>query len=227
VSPETQAFLDQVRDAEAPSPEVEARVLRALNATVAAGALGAGAWSASKLVKLLVGGALSGWKGGALGLCLLVATSAVVWPREREEEAQTRPVEVAHARVALEPTAAPAPTAAPSQLAPPLEKSRPVPTRPSAVPARLSSLRAELSLLSQVQAALRRGEGSEALRLLDQHRTSDRQLDAERAAARVLALCAAGQTEQARRAAAVFTRQHPGSVQTAAVARSCAGQEQP
>jgi hypothetical protein len=197
-----------------------------LNAAVAAGALGAGVWSASKIVKLLTSGGLWGWKGGTLGLCLLIATGSVVWPRA-EEKVLPSPVAVVHAPVSTEAAAAPAPSATAPDTAPAARETRAAPARASAAPGRPPSLRAELALLSQVQAALQRGEGGEALRLLDEHRTSDRQLHAERAAARVLALCAAGKTEEARSAAAAFTRQHPGSVQASAVARSCAGQEQP
>jgi hypothetical protein len=227
VSPETQAFLDQVRDAEEPSPEVEERVLLALNTAVAAGALGAGVWGASKLVKLLASGGLWGWKGGTLGLCLFIAASASVWPSQEVVRPRRAAVVPPPAPAAIEPAGAPAPSALTLLPAPTQRETHAAPPRASAAPARPSSLRAELSLLSQVQAALQRGEGDEALRLLDEHRTSDRQLHAERAAARVLALCAVGKTEEARRAAAAFTRQHPGSVQTSAVARSCAGQEQP
>lgn len=223
MSPETQTFLDQVRDAEDPPPEVEARVLLALNAAVAAGALGASAWSASKVIKLLASGG-SGWKLGSLGLCLLAATSAVVW--SHADVQQPRPAPVARAPVSIEADAAPAP--APLQTALEAPKTRPVPARASAAtPARAPSLRDELSLLSRVQAALQRGDGSEALRLLDEHRTSDRQLYAERAAARVFALCAAGKAEAARSAAATFAREHPSSVQASAVARACAEKEQP
>jgi hypothetical protein len=228
VSPESQAFLDQVRDAEDPSPEVEERVLLALNAAVAAGALstGAGAGSASKVAKLLASSGASGWKLGALGLCVLAGTSALVWPHE--EVQRPRPVPVVHAPASVEPDAAPAPVVAPLHTALEPPKARVVPARASAATsARSPSLRDELSLLSRVQAALQRGEGSEALRLLDEHHTSDRQLYAERAAARVFALCAAGKSEEARGAAAAFARAHPDSLQTSAVARSCAGKEQP
>jgi hypothetical protein len=224
VSPETEAFLDQVRDAEDPSPEVEERVLLALNAAVAAGALGAGAWSASKIIKLLTGGSVSGWKLSTLGLGLLAATSAVFWPRE--EARPPRPVPVVPAPPPREPesAAAPAISALPTALEP--AKIRAAPARASAAAsAKAPSLRGELSLLSRVQAALQRGDGSDALRLLDEHHTSDRQLAAERDAARVFALCAAGRAEEARRAASAFAREHTGSVQTTAVARACAGKE--
>jgi hypothetical protein len=83
-------------------------------------------------------------------------------------------------------------------------------------------LRAELELLERVQAALRRGDARAALRALDAHRTDDRVLLAERRAARILALCGLGRTAEAQAAAAEFERQHPDSVQRAAIASSCA-----
>jgi hypothetical protein len=96
--------------------------------------------------------------------------------------------------------------------------------KPEAASERASaaSLEAELALLREVQAALRRGAGNEALRKLDTHRTRDRQLLAERSAARILALCAVGRVEEARRAAQVFLKQHPRSLQRAAIVESCA-----
>jgi hypothetical protein len=234
VSPETRAFLDRVRDAEDPPPEVEERVLLSLNAAVAAGTLGAGALGTSKLVKLLTSTGIAGWKLGALGLCLFAATSAVVWPREGAIPPRRIPVPVVPvrapvpARASVEAEKTPAKAVTPLRAAPEPPKIRPSLVRaPGATSARSPSLRDELSLLSQVQAALQRGDGDEALRLLDGHHTSDRQLGAERAAARVLSLCAAGKTDEARNAAATFAQKHPNSLQTSAVARSCAGKEQP
>lgn len=119
-----------------------------------------------------------------------------------------------------------APTSAPSTSAP----STPVPVRakPRAraaaapAPAAASRLRAELELLQRVQAALKRGEASSALRALDAHQTTDSTLLAERRAARILALCQLGRVDEARRAAAAFVKQHPDSLQRAAVDGSCA-----
>jgi hypothetical protein len=118
-------------------------------------------------------------------------------------------------------------TAVPSRSVP----SKPVPIRAKpraraaaapAAPAAASSLRAELELLQRVQAALKRGEASSALRALDAHQTTDATLLAERRAARILALCQLGKIDDARRAAADFVKQHPDSLQRAAVDGSCA-----
>ena len=84
-------------------------------------------------------------------------------------------------------------------------------------------MREEIALLADVQAALERGDGAKALTRLDGHVTTDRQLLAERSAARILALCLLGRDTEARRAALVFMHAHPASVQRTAVERSCAG----
>jgi hypothetical protein len=124
------------------------------------------------------------------------------------------------------PTSAPstpAPsTAAPSTAVPVRAKPRARAAAAPAAPGAATSLRAELELLQRVQAALKRGEASSALQALDAHQTTDSTLLAERRAARILALCQLGRIDDARRAAAAFVKQHPGSLQRAAVDGSCA-----
>jgi hypothetical protein len=83
-------------------------------------------------------------------------------------------------------------------------------------------LRDELALLSDVQSALERGDGAEALRRLDGHATSDRQFVAERHSARITALCLVGRVAEAQQLGAVFFRENAQSVQRTAVERSCA-----
>jgi len=113
-------------------------------------------------------------------------------------------------------------TSTPSTQPPGRAKPRARAAAAPAAPVAASSLRAELELLQRVQAALKRGEASTALRALDAHRTTDTTLLAERRAARILALCQLGQIDDARRAAADFVKQHPESLQRAAVEGSCA-----
>jgi hypothetical protein len=127
------------------------------------------------------------------------------------------------------------PSSSPEPQAPAPVPSTPVPSTPVPVraapraraaaapaPAAASRLRAELELLQRVQAALKRREASSALQALDAHRTTDSTLLAERRAARILALCQLGRIDDARRAAAAFVKQHPDSLQRAAVDGSCA-----
>ncbi|MBN1605549.1 MAG: hypothetical protein JW940_02895 [Polyangiaceae bacterium] len=100
--------------------------------------------------------------------------------------------------------------------------------RPSvpAVEAPTSQLQAETSDLTLVQQALRSGRPAVALALLDQQDARHRggALAQERAAARVLALCLAGETTQARLQAKRFERTWPRSSLLARVQSACGGQ---
>jgi hypothetical protein len=82
----------------------------------------------------------------------------------------------------------------------------------------------EASLLRAANGALARGDSSAALARLDEHaaRFPHGALSAERQAARVFALCAAGRTAEARGAARAFLAAHPRSPLAAQVRRSCA-----
>lgn len=112
-----------------------------------------------------------------------------------------------------------------------LDRVRAVPTarlpeRPQSAPALQvePGLEAELVLLSRVQALLRRGDGEQALELLDRHRGplgGSQQLADERLAAEVFAACAAGDRVRARRAADQFLRRAPASPLAPRVRSSC------
>jgi hypothetical protein len=220
MSPETQAFLDQIRDAEDPPPEAEQRVLSALNATVVAGGV-AGAHGLSKLLEPLSSWGISGLKLGTVVLCAVAVIETADSPgtelgaKRAVAVVQRAPHEAAPAQARSEPSR-PLPT--------PLKLERPAQQAAKATKrerVQVQSLREELALLVDVRAALQRGDGHAALALLDGHDTSDRQLLEERTAARVLALCAAGRVDEAREAAAAFARRYPSSLQLVAVARAC------
>lgn len=85
-----------------------------------------------------------------------------------------------------------------------------------------SGLGAELALLQRAQAALRRGDGAGALRELETFPDGSGLLLAERRVARVLALCSLSRVAEAQALAAEVVRTDPGSVQRAALQRSCA-----
>lgn len=247
---ETEAFLDLVRDAEDPTRADEARVQRALRAAIAAGVPPSvepgveinGSLEGTSFGDALARLGLSGAKLNLLAVCAAaaLATGDTRMPRGPDVlgEMRTRvPVGVA---APLDPGAAePSPPAVDAEpVAPPLTPELPMSAPPAPAPVRTkpraraaaapaapvaaSSLRAELELLQRVQAALKRGEASSALRALDAHQTTDSTLLAERRAARILALCQLGQIDDARRAAADFVQQHPESLQRAAVEGSCA-----
>jgi outer membrane protein assembly factor BamD (BamD/ComL family) len=100
-----------------------------------------------------------------------------------------------------------------------------VPAAPPEIPAPpRSSLHEETTLLREAEIALARGDGATALRRLDElaARQPGGVLREERMAARVLALCAAGRTEEARREGEHFVAAMPASIQVPRVKGSCA-----
>jgi hypothetical protein len=107
--------------------------------------------------------------------------------------------------------AAPAPEPAPS--------SSPSPAAPA------DALAEETRLLRDADAATRAGDATRALALLAEHarRFPRGALAEERDAETVLALCAAGRTEDARAAARRFLAARPGSALAGRVRSSCGG----
>jgi hypothetical protein len=235
MTPETRAFLDAVRTADNPSAEDERRVLSAVRTAVAASAGAGAAVGLSKAKALVGGGAASSFKLGGLVLGLSAAAwfssqavsrdrparntatssaASATWAPARPAGSTSPPAPLSEA---TPPTAAPSagtrPTPAPGPRAPA--------TIDTAAPA-LPNLRDEITLLTEVQAALDRGDGATALRHLDRQAPVDGRLLAERRAARIFALCLLGRTEEAAQSARVFFRAHSTSVQKAAVERSCA-----
>lgn len=241
MSPETRDFLATVRRAEDPSPSDEMRVLAALEATLA-GALTGAALGGARATKGLAGTAGSGLKlvGALLGVSVGGALVAVGISYGPAQPTATSPhdsgqVSISHAPLpssaapvlssSAPPTGAASPTSASARspaAGPPQVQQAAAPPASSTTPARAASLRDEISLLTGVQSALERGNGAEALRRLDEHTTSDRQLLAERRAARITALCLLGRVPEAQALAAVFLREHAQSVQRPTVERSCA-----
>lgn len=232
MSPETRAFLDTVRLAEDPTPEDQQRVLSAVRAAVATGAVVGAGMGASKAAKLL-GGVASGVKVG--GLVLGLSAAAWIASGAMSTEPVPRTTAVVPHQLPTVPASEPKSSAttafqrSPEALASPAAEPKGTPR--AAGPARSAastsattpSLRDEITLLAEVQAALARGDGATALRRLDEHATGDRRLLAERRAARILALCSLGRAAEAAQAAQGFFREYPSSVQRTAVERSCAG----
>lgn len=90
----------------------------------------------------------------------------------------------------------------------PESPATPVPATP-----KTTTLAAEMTLLAQANAAMRRGDAAAALATLDEHRRrfADGQLAPERDVARAVALCELGRREAARAVADAFARAHPSS----------------
>jgi hypothetical protein len=226
MSPETRAFLATVRHAEDPEPGDKRRIQAALGGSFAGEAeSGAPELVAAKTGKLAGLTSASGLKIGGAVLALAAGTWLTSSTLARRSAAPHEAVKAPSAAVrAGVPTPVVSARSVPTSDAP----ANPAAPRTSETATRTkvpmaASLREEIALLADVQAALERGDGATALRRLDEHVTSDRQFVAERRAARILALCAAGRAAEARRAAAAFLRDHGGSVQRSAVERSCAG----
>jgi len=131
--------------------------------------------------------------------------------------------------VAASPGAPPAPSAEASAVAPAQESARvPSTERASSAPsARSQRLAAEIALLARVNAAVNAGQGARALELLAEYDRTFKPglLGEERAAASVLALCAAGRTTEARAAAKRFSSRWQRSPLSGRIAKSCAGTE--
>jgi hypothetical protein len=248
MSPETRAFLAEVRAADDPTGGDEMRVLARLDAALAGSSDLAASGEPASATGVLggasglkLGGVLVGISAG-IALAVAVLAPSPVPPRMTAAPAVTAPATLSAPAIRATPAmpsasartpsgrlraATPPPARAPSRET---DVRPPAPTVPNAAGTAAQSqrhdarsVREELSLLTDVHAALARGDGASALRRLEAHVTEDRQFVAERAAARVLALCTLGRVNEARRAATIFVREHPGSVQRAAVERSCAG----
>jgi hypothetical protein len=93
-----------------------------------------------------------------------------------------------------------------------------------ATPSRANSLTDETEGLRRAQEALNAADANAAIAQLDDlaRRHPDGLLREERLAARVLALCAAGRADEARREAERLLAEVPGSIQAARVRASCA-----
>jgi hypothetical protein len=231
MSPETRAFIEQVRAAEEPTPGDERRVFEAVRSAVVGTPSLLASGGAAKATTKFVLSKGSGLKllGALVAVSASVTLVAVMAPSDGPGEPLPAPARVAARdalpaplRVAESATVPPAtlPSASGGPVAEPEDPANGAPLDAKAP--RSLSLRKELALLADVQAALERGDGATALRRLDAHVTVDRQFIAERRAARILALCALGRVQEARDSAAIFLRKNPGSVQRAAVEHSCA-----
>jgi hypothetical protein len=237
MSPETRAFLDEVRTAEDPTPADERRVLSAVHAALATGAVVSGGIAASKGMNALGVSVATGMKAGGLVLGLSAAAwiaATVLSPNP------PAPAAVSPARPIVAPAASATTVSSPRlrETTPPLatesdQRPRATPSPAAASPAATSSvppssalpsLRDEIAVLAEVNAALSRGDGATALQRLDEHDAAERRLLAERKALRIRALCLLGRTPEAERLARAFLREHPTSVQRTAVERSCAVQ---
>ncbi len=178
--------------------------------------------SRSRLVPILAGLGVAALGGGLYAMELV---------RSSEPEAPLVPPAPAPqaARVAPPAAAPKAPSETPTVAAtPPAAERSPSSDRvESPRTSRQQNLTREIDLLARVNAAANAGDGSRALALLAEYDREFRpgMLGEERAAASVLALCAAGRTAEAKAAAKRFATRWQRSPLADRVAHSCAGKQ--
>lgn len=164
------------------------------------------------------------WQGGSLveePEPAAVVDQVVVVDDDERRRARPRTPEAPVAVAPFVPPPPPAPIVA--------QKSKPrAPTprveRTDDAPTDAASTLEQVGAIRKAYAALKAGDPSQALRVLDAHakRWPTSEFAGERDLLRVKALCAAGRTSEAESAAAAFKRKHPGSPLGAAL-KQCAG----
>ncbi|MDI3288948.1 hypothetical protein [Polyangium sp. 15x6] len=190
--------------------------------------LGSLAWKG--MLAVLVGGAAS-----AVAILGPTATRMETPPAATHLEAPAQPGKTPPAQMPAEaepPTVAPVndppPSPAPALPNTPAVNAQPRRTAPTVAtnepsPAPTDPLLAETRRLRAVHGAMQEGDPEQALRLLDENSASaeGQSLRAERAAARVLALCKLGRADEARAEAARFLSESPGSPLADRVRKAC------
>jgi hypothetical protein len=166
-----------------------------------------------------------------LGALCVIGAALALWPEggaRRQAPGSSAPAdEVAPLpRPFFQPQPEAQPQPQPQPLPQAQAQARPHPPSAPRIyrPDRSLQLSAEARALAHAQRALRDSAPTRALTLLDEQ---DREfasglLSEERAAARVIALCAAGRVAEARQNASAFTQRYPASPLRARVLAACA-----
>lgn len=149
------------------------------------------------------------------------ARAAASTPTTSAASASPVPEDISGTTTRDEPTPTPEPRRQPVARAP-VPEDMPGEVAPEAS---ASALAAEAALMQRAQSALAAEDADAALRLLEQHAREYPAglLSPERAALRVVALCAAGREGEGRAEAASFLRAHAGSVLAGRVRGACDG----
>lgn len=210
LDPQSRRLIDEVTASEAATPELQERLWESLSqrlqqplpptaAAAASHMRGASQLhaSSSPLLKLVIGVFVVG-----------AATASVVQVRRH------------NAVTSVTPQLRPSPSVS---SAPPLSEAAPAAKTALADATGDGTLAAETALLARAQRALRSGDPSAALPIIDEHaaRFPRGELAQERDAARVFALCAMKHTPEARRAQQQFLRSWPRSPLAARVEGAC------
>jgi hypothetical protein len=242
LSPEARLLLARARESIEPSGVDRERGRVAVRAALASAAVPTVVAAATPVAAMV--------KTGAIALAIVTAVGVTAYRRSNMRSAPALPAVEAQVAeptpAAAAPVFAPEPSPEPARVEPapiampagttvaratPLPakralSARPEPTVPSAddptAPA-TDTLSEEIASMEQVEHALSSHQPARARALLDamKGRFPHGVLIEERMAARVVAQCALGQSEQARAAADAFLRAHPRSPQAARVRAAC------
>ena len=240
LSDEARRIVDDARAAYGPSHEDRARVGATLPLHLAAAVGATAAASTGSSAAAAPVGFLAG-KGALLGLTALVvvggASVGYWWSRSETRGARApstaSAVSTSSARTTNQPDPPGARPSATVKTLSPQAPARGSRSR-STLAARAISAKAaisepgpdvagEIALLNEAQRALASGQPDRALQLLDRHaRNFPRgSLAEERAAARIIALCALGRVTAARAETAAFVKQSPESPLVERVRAAC------
>jgi len=216
LSPESRAIIESARGAEDMSRSHRARLRGRVMAQVLTGA----AITAGTSAATQVASAATISKIGAA----LVVAGAVGWGAQQALEPAPLPALGGSAYVVERATESAVANVQPKKETP-VPQIAPAPPQPSAAPtASARTLSDEMALLQEAQRELQAGHADRALALLREHeqRYAAGTLIEEREAARVLALCRLGRTDEARAAAERFAVRFPRSPHRARVLTACA-----
>jgi len=234
LGPEARAILRAGRSGDEPSPEDRARLKRAVFAAIAAGAAttaaSEGATEAATTIKAgifksfgatLVKGMAGLLVAGAVGL-----GAASQMPAPNTPQLAKTVVSFPTIKASAEPVVERAKEALPKATKEAITDLKTSPKAPTsetkAGAAGADTLAAETQRLREVHGALQGGDPQKALALLDEKAEAEgEQLRAERAAARVLALCHLGRIEEANAEASKFLEKNPRSPLAARVRKAC------
>jgi cell division protein FtsN len=231
LEPEARRLLDLTRASRTPSETDKLRVERLLSRSLGVAALSLVVGASAKASAKPMAAALSSkWTLG-LAVPVLAAVGAASYFYTRAPEAAPGQHERRSPVVAPAPPA-PAPRApeSPAPAAEAVESPAPERADPgerraasSEKPKKSETLEAELDLLHDAQAKWRNRDPNAALALLAEHRKRypKSELRLEREALRVLSLCAAGRTAEAKEVASRAFKNAPRSPLRASVEESC------
>jgi hypothetical protein len=225
VGPEERSLIAAAKITHIPNEVQRARVRRGLDAKLAAGV-------AAPLLAGSTALAMTGKVGIAIALVAAVGTGTAYFVSARPAP-RALPAPIHHAVAPTAPVATPAPT--PASVDSPRENAIPASAQPRSLvrqqkanPPPPADLGGELALLTQVSAATKRRDITQANELLRAYdlRFPSGKLAEERAAAGILVLCAAGHTQTARAEAKRFIERWPRSPLVARIHSSCASEVQ-